>query len=542
MDPVTFKLAKNYTDEKSQESGIRVSTIGKELTTLKNTLASVNINQEAKQSVSGYEVVSLPKNAANMPMTAGLKGMLLKNELNYNPETWAEWTSGFRGSILNGDLIGTGITGGGGTVGYLGTNCKPNTKYLLLYYIKSNSLNVNGFRIATNSISGLLNLTHNVGNNKSVFTTPATISYNRLFLEFSSAVTSGEIISNSYRLYELPVGSQIETDAQTLTADELAIKYPYIQGGEYRGVKAAVRYRSVDSEGNNESTQYQIATSDGQIAELRQLPNGVVDDMERKRVSDEHILRGDNLVWDSFNSTDIELYYRARVVNFWVNKNAVLFSSINVALATSADGDYRPSLYVTNVERAIVHRSNDEHLYIKIEKSKIDAMPSGGTIAGFREYLNLYPITLYYQLAQEQPYDLQTSGLLLSNPSGTVHAEKCVPDAGIYSNGLSVLYPELKIKEIESISKINFTTGVETELDVSLTVIAGDKLSFTHPDLTDGDIVSFVYFYEDANPNGEVVGEYYDSRYVIADSANGKFYQWEIGSTNGVASINLVEV
>jgi uncharacterized protein (DUF2147 family) len=72
--------------------------------------------------------------------------------------------------------------------------------------------------------------------------------------------------------------------------------------------------------------------------------------------------------------------------------------------------------------------------------------------------------------------------------------------------------------------------------------VAADKLSFTHPNLVDGDIVFFTYFYERESTEGEFTGEYYDSRYTIKDTANDKFYQWKISSTNGTPSIELVEV
>ena len=55
------------------------------------------------------------------------------------------------------------------------------------------------------------------------------------------------------------------------------------------------------------------------------------------------------------------------------------------------------------------------------------------------------------------------------------------------------------------------------------------------------DVVEFI-----KNLNESVEGKttltYYDSRYVIADTANGKFYKHTIRSTNGVASIILTEV
>jgi len=95
---------------------------------------------------------------------------------------------------------------------------------------------------------------------------------------------------------------------------------------------------------------------------------------------------------------------------------------------------------------------------------------------------------------------------------------------------------------LEKLSKIDFMTGLETELDVSDAVIAEDKLSFTHPDLVEGDIVFFTYEYDRESTEGETEIEYYDSRYVVKDSVTGKFYKWHITVANGVPSIELKEV
>ena len=164
------------------------------------------------------------------------------------------------------------------------------------------------------------------------------------------------------------------------------------------------------------------------------------------------------------------------------------------------------------------------------------------TAANFKAYLNQYPITLIYQLATPIEIPIQTSGSVVSYPSGTVYIEPFVADAGIYANKMEVLYSDLPIKALEKLSKVDFDTGLETELDVSETVIAGDKLSFTHPDLEAGDIVFFVYEYDRESTVGETEIEYYDSRYVIKDSVTEKFYKWHIAVADGVASIQLSEV
>ncbi len=156
--------------------------------------------------------------------------------------------------------------------------------------------------------------------------------------------------------------------------------------------------------------------------------------------------------------------------------------------------------------------------------------------------LGIDATTLIYQLAEPVEIPIQISGSLVSYPSGTVYIEPFVADAGIYTDKMEVLYSDLPIKALEKLSKIDFTTGLETELDVSDVVIAEDKLSFTHPDLVEGDIVFFVYEYDRESTVGETEIEYYDSRYVVKDDVTEKFYKWAVAVADGVPSIELTEV
>lgn len=121
-------------------------------------------------------------------------------------------------------------------------------------------------------------------------------------------------------------------------------------------------------------------------------------------------------------------------------------------------------------------------------------------------------------------------------------AEAVLQDAGLSSDQY-IIDTDLPIKSIERISKIDYTTGLEYDLDVSKATIAQDKLSFTYPDIEDGDIIFFVYEYDRESTTGEMAVEYYDSRFVVEDSAvPGKFYKIKFVVTNGVASIVLEEV
>lgn len=146
------------------------------------------------------------------------------------------------------------------------------------------------------------------------------------------------------------------------------------------------------------------------------------------------------------------------------------------------------------------------------------------------------------ELAEPIITPIQVSGTLLSNPSGTVYVEPVVADAGIYNEGINVLHQDLPIDYIEKLSKVNFTTGLETELETSTVIINEDKKSFTHPELEDGDIVFFTYFHNVEGTQGELSLEYYDSRHVLKDTVTSKFYKIIQTVADGVLTDTLVEV
>jgi hypothetical protein len=151
--------------------------------------------------------------------------------------------------------------------------------------------------------------------------------------------------------------------------------------------------------------------------------------------------------------------------------------------------------------------------------------------------------TLTYQLAQPIETNVPAQ-MITAGPQHTFMWLPEVADAGIYGDdGIAILREELPIKELKKLSKIDFYTGEEISLNLSAAIIAEDKKSFTHPDLTKDDIVFFVYEYpSELSTVPEMEVEYYDSRYVVQDTENGKMYTWKIVSNNGVASIQLTEV
>jgi len=167
----------------------------------------------------------------------GLKrSFKLTNELNYDIDTYTEWT-----------IAGTGTTKGITGIhlvqdpsnGYalLSTNLKTDTKYGLLYSVYESTLD-NYFIILQSGaaldlsdiVTSAVILNKTTGNNKATFTTRSSIPKNTLAFVNVVANTNGTYINfGNVRLFELPTGSQIETDFTNLTADQLSQLYPWFR-------------------------------------------------------------------------------------------------------------------------------------------------------------------------------------------------------------------------------------------------------------------------------------------------------------------------
>ena len=600
---------------------------------------------------------SIGSDVVNGQVSVTLKGRSLKNELNYNRDTWAEWTKPTGVTVVNGELIIT-LNGSSSITPSLAANFKPSTKYgILLYGTAPDSAGLQISNNLTGSYVSLLGMGL-TGNAKQVITTQSSIATNIFKITNNTAGTSGEQIKiKDIRIFELPAGSEIEADFETLTADELAQKYPYIKGDSVKSTNS-VRVKSVGKNLFNKSL-YQTVAQDGRkcikttffvgnvnavrIQGVQWKPNTVYS----FRVQCRHEGVNNNVgfrvfytdgtvgtVYGMIGATFTEITGNSaaektiKYVNIGSHESAVAYfdiDTIQIEEGTTAT-EYEPyketALYLpnvgelrslpngtkdevnvglgqkiqrikkyilqasdiesynttlTNVDYVVLNKPLDYIGYNNLNKNDGNIVLEGygclnstlstdniefinqlgthisltkaiipvpkGTYANKEAVQAVFAgLTLTYQLATPIEIPIQASGSLVSYPSGTVYIEPFVADAGIYTDKMSVLHQDLPIKALEKISKVAFETGVETELDVSETVIAEDKLSFTHPDLEAGDIVFFVYEYDRESTVGETEIEYYDNRYTIKDSVTDKFYKWNVTVADGVPSIELVEV
>ena len=148
--------------------------------------------------------------------------------------------------------------------------------------------------------------------------------------------------------------------------------------------------------------------------------------------------------------------------------------------------------------------------------------------------------TSHYTLATPIITPIAHAGLLNSNSNGTVYFEPAVADAGVYGTNIAIQLTDFPISTIESISK--YENGVFIPLNPATAVIASGGLSFTHPDLASGDLVTFTYMYDLESTGRSMTLTHYDSRYVVKDTANTNVYKITPKITSGVLTWELTLV
>jgi hypothetical protein len=147
---------------------------------------------------------------------------------------------------------------------------------------------------------------------------------------------------------------------------------------------------------------------------------------------------------------------------------------------------------------------------------------------------------IHYTLATPVITPISYGGILNSAGNGTVYHEPIIADAGVYDTKMDILLTDYPIATIEEI--IKHENGVDTYLNVATAVIAGDGLSFTHPDLASGDLVLFTYAFDKESTNGNITATFYDSNVVKIDTVTGKAYRINEVVTDGVLTRTLTEV
>ena len=81
------------------------------------------------------------------------------------------------------------------------------------------------------------------------------------------------------------------------------------------------------------------------------------------------------------------------------------------------------------------------------------------------------------------------------NAEGSMIFEKIVGDVDFYGTNAQISDQSYFISRVERLFVVDQATGVKTQLNAGLAAIASDKKSFTHVDLSEGDLVDFDYEY-----------------------------------------------
>lgn len=527
-----------YTNQRQQDQ-LKVATVEKELNDYKSTLANVNPNQEAKQSVSGCGTISLPKNTANGQVSVSVKGNtgtnLIKNGDFANGITG--WEAPTLGTLIasNNELeVTITNTSNTTTLSYIGQAVKKyaNHNYYTAFEIKPKYNNAVAVLIG-NKWSENVAPTPNIFNRVSRIVKPTedTNHFNTLRYRHdvnTNYVVGDKIYFKNILLIDLTQTFGAGNEPTVEECDKIFANW----FDETKSTISASRLKSVDKDGIQESTSYLP-----NVGELRSLPNGTKDEVslaegkKTQRVSDEYLVQANNAVY--FAST-LSTHFDVVLIENLPNRSwgGDALGVVRIEGMSQFTGSYGNG----TVDDVGKFRTTSLGIGILVEKNKYTNLTQA------REDI-ANNLSLTYQLATPIVTPIEVSGTLLSYPSGTVYVEHGTYAVGLYGeNGITVTESELPIKTINKITKIDYQTGLEHELDVSKAIISEDGLLFTHEDLEGGDIVFFDYDYSTESTQGETTIEYYDSRYVIEDTENGNFYQWKILSTNGTPSIELVEV
>ncbi len=599
-----LESANSHTDQvgsdlsqKLNETRIKVLDVEQDVSNISKVLTNLNPNQEAKQSVSGYGILSLPKNAANGQVSVSVNGLTWSNKLVVaNIASTITDNAGNRLKIKKDGSAG--VKTAYDTTDYKEIDFISGHKYFVVFKIKENSVGKirNNIRIHySDETTEGISLYTDVFKAYNIIQATKTLK-GQIYTSSSTTAVGDKYFEYAF-VYDLT-----ELGLDNLTLEQADKLFYYING-----TKSTVCAGRLKSVGKNlfdfknkgiKTTDYSVDLGDryrGLPIQLsphttytvQRFMNGFKHDASY--VLDLWHQQGQILNLNVHSTTDAYttfttdnsglIYLRHRYATN--DKLIKILKQMDIMLQTGTQATgYEPytetNAYVVAKDsegniaelRSLPNGTKDE---VRLSEGKLikrigdktnvasgtvidySDMTTGGQFVAYAsdgtsqvgvkgDTLTITATTLTYQLATPIEIPIQTSGSLVSCPSGTVYIEPFVADAGIYTDKMEVLYSDLPIKAIEKVSKVDFMTGVETELDIDGIVIAENKLSFTHPDLEAGDIVFFVYEYDRESTVGETEIEYYDSRYVIKDSVTEKFYKWHIAVADGVPSIELTEV
>ena len=250
-------------------------------------------------------------------------------------------------------------------------------------------------------------------------------------------IGGGGSTTTTYNIDGLMLIEITEEEYNNLSVEELMQKYQYINGT--KSTICAIRLKSVNEDESKESALYVLGKDkEGNILELRSLPNGTKD--------------------------EIDVANRKLIKRIGEKANVSSGTVIN---------------YTDMAEGGTYYAWND----------------NGETETGTKgDTLGINATVLIYQLAQPIEMPVEVFGNLQSYENGTIYVDTIVPRVDFYtSEGIVLEENDVPIKEIDSLYLVNKENGLLTPLDISKASIFPDGRGFTHPDLFTGALVDWDY-------------------------------------------------
>lgn len=495
MDVISYAKAKKAQDS-VDKLALKQAKFDKELQQHKSTMVGINVNQEARQTAGGRRVVSLPKTAGEGHGEFGLKGLTATNLIKGR-------------AVQQQALVSFDITSG--------NQYYDNFNKVITVGNDTTHTITNDTEKEVNILA--VNLTQTFGAGNEPTKEECDIIFANYFEGTQSVNGNVRVKSVGKNLFDWekannPNDWNIDNISEKLTSKD----------GYLVGKSRTTYFKPINVIRNTDYTLSALVFIKDSLGGANMYDTLRIVDEDANELSSVSANNNPAVRSSAFNTGDNDIVYvRVQVVN--ASNMEAWFKDIQLEPG-STPTPYEPYTESTHYLNA----------------SKLRSLPNGVKDEIVGDTLVKRVSDIGEGLAEPEIIQLHPSGNLITRPSGTVYIEDVVADVATYSDKAEIGRSELLIKEIDKLSVMDFNTGDERNLDVSKIIISADGLSFTHPELTNGDIVFFEYYYTEESTDGLASVEYFDSRYTIKDSVTDKHYKWSVSIADGVPSIELEEV
>lgn len=455
------------------------------------------------KQITGYGILSMPNNAmgqVSVAMQGNTVNQLVQNgDLSNGTTGWAHYGNRSTESVVSGWLRSTfasiGIVFGSSSLWKVPTAQKIYVSFNARAS-KAGTVSWAGYKtgIALGIVSNVIHIPLTTSSQRFSAILTTTDIMNGIYFDCSVLFTGAgdyveiqNIIAINLNAHGLDTSTQAQCDT----------RFPnYLKTG-INSTLCAQRIQSKDSSDNVVSEAYVIVKdSEGKIVLLRSLPNGTKDKISvgadgnwYKTLRNNQIILNGGENWVDLNTASTNTY-RMRIDNALLD---ALAKTKDSGIGYSTDGNYEFVDDSALDSRNVFILGEPRRLYLRIEKTKVDAMTGADITAKFKTYLNQYPITLNYQLSEPIVTPTDVIGKLIAYPNGTVVAEPSIH--GFMTEAKkTVTTVEVPIKQVVKVIRYDISnTGMLIETDVTADVTIGDSnTSLTIANFVQGKM----YFYD----------------------------------------------